>query len=118
MSDFPTPHTVGWHSYTAGVEDDHGNPGEATYSPGLDEPGTPTAVIFIAPGGSSEPNVVRVEHDLEIGLPPDATVGAPQDVVDVPGVGRFDVVGYPDDYTLGPFGFTPGKIVKLRRVQS
>lgn len=114
---FPTPHTVLWHTADMSGEDAHGNP-TTTYTPDLDEDGEATPVIFIAPGGSSEPNEVRVEHDLEIGLPPDSSKGGPQDVVDVPNVGRFQVVGWPDDYTLGPFGFRPGKIVKLTRVQS
>ena len=112
---YPTPWVVGWHTYTPGVEDSHGNIGESTYEPPLDEDGEPRRVIYIAPGGSSEPNEVRVEHDIDLGVPADFTAH-PNDVVDLP-EGRFEVVGYPADYTRGPFGFQPGKVVELRRIQ-
>ncbi len=113
---FPTPYIAYWHAYSQGAEDGHGNVGEPTYTPPLDEEGTPTPVIFIAPGGSTEPNEVRVEHDLDIGVPP-AVTATPNDVVDLP-EGQFQVVGYLADYTKGPWGFNPGKVVKLKRVES
>lgn len=123
MTIFPTPFTVGWHTYTPPVEDANGGiVTDGFHTPPLKDEdgnpvlGTPRKVIYIAPGGSSEPNEVRVEHDIDLGVPPDFTA-TPQDVVDLDGE-RFDVVGYPDDYTRSPWGFRPGKVVKLRRTQS
>lgn len=34
------------------------------------------------------------------------TIG-PHDIIDVPPLGRFEVIGVPEDYTHGPFGYQP-----------
>lgn len=123
-SPYPTPWTVGWHSSTAGDEDAEGNAGESTYTPELgdkDNPvdGAPVKVIAWAPATSTEPQLGRVEYDIDLYCVP-GTVGKPNDVVDLPldrSVGRFEVVGWPLDWTKGPFGFTPGMVVQLRRVE-
>jgi len=31
----------------------------------------------------------------------------PHDVIDLPNLGQFEVVGHPEDYTHGPFGYVP-----------
>lgn len=31
----------------------------------------------------------------------------PHDLIDLPGLGQFEVIGVPEDYTHGPFGYLP-----------
>lgn len=115
---FPTPLTVGWHTADTSGTDAEGNPA-TTYTPDLDEAGTVVKVMGWAPATSTEPQIGRVEYDIDLYCPP-GTVCKPNDVVDLPldrSVGRFEVVGYPLDWTKGPFGFTPGMVVQLRRVE-
>lgn len=116
---FPTPYTVGWHTHSEGTADAHNNP-VSVYTPALNATGTQVAVMGWAPAGSPglsvEPNEARVIHDIDLLVPPGVT-GGPKDVVDLPD-GQFEVVGWPDDWTKGPFGFQPGKVVKLKRTQS
>lgn len=112
---FPTPYTVGWHHADPDATDAHGNPTTA-YTPPLDEDGTEVAVIGWAPVAMTESGTTRVEADLDLFVPPETQSG-PNDVVDLPD-GPYEVVGWVEDYTKGPFGFTPGMVVKLRRVQS
>lgn len=123
-SPYPTPWTVGWHHSSSGTPDGEGNP-DTVYTPDLvDEDdelvdGTPVQVMGWAPASSTEPQLGRVEHDIDLYCPP-GTVGRPNDVVDLPvdrSAGRFEVVGWPLDWTKGPFGFTPGMVVQLRRVE-
>lgn len=115
---FPTPYTVGWHSADTSGEDSHG--GETvTYSPDLEAQGTLVKVMGWAPTRAEETSVTRVESDIDLFVPPGVAV-TPQDVVDLPldqSFGRFEVVAYPEDWTKGPFGFTPGAVVKLKRVE-
>lgn len=120
-SPFPTPYTVGWH--TAAGESAYA--GTSSYTPPLNDgsdnavDGTPVQVMGWAPADSTEPQQARVVHDIDLYVPPGVAV-TPQDVVDLPldrSVGRFEVVGHPDDWTKGPFGFTPGAVVKLKRVE-
>lgn len=110
---FPTPFTVGWHSATR-TESPLGED-VISYSPPLDQPGTPRDVIGWAPTQATEPEVGRVVGMLDL-LVPDGFHAGPDDVVDLPD-GRFEVVGHPMSYSTGPFGFTPGGVVQLRRVQ-
>lgn len=120
-SPYPTPFTVGWHTAVTPAGDDP----ETTYTPALvdgsNEPvdGTAVKVMGWAPATSTEPQVGRVEHDIDLFCTP-GTACRPNDVVDLPldrSLGRFEVVGYPLDWTKGPFGFTPGMVVQLRRVE-
>ena len=126
-SPYPTPWTVGWHHSEPGTEDAEGNTGETTYTPDLGEDsdnpldgiGEPVQVMGWAPATSTEPQIGRVEYDIDLYCTP-GTACRPNDVVDLPldrSVGRFEVVGYPLDWTKGPFGFTPGMVVQLRRVE-
>lgn len=122
-SPYPTPWVVGWHHSDPDAVDAEGNPGNV-YTPELGDSnnpvdGTPVKVMGWAPATSTEPELGRVEHDIDLFCPP-GTVSKPNDVVDLPldrSTGRFEVVGWPLDWTKGPFGFTPGMVVQLRRVQ-
>lgn len=120
---YPTPWTVGWHYADTDAVDAEGN-ADITYTPVLkdssDQPvnGTAVKVMGWAPATSTEPQIGRVEHDIDLYCTP-GTTGGPFDVVDLPldrSLGRFEVVGFPLDWTKGPFGFTPGIVVQLRRV--
>lgn len=122
---YPTPWTVGWHYADTDAVDAEGNP-SIVYTPDLgdsDDPldgiGAPVQVMGWAPATSTEPQLGRVEHDIDLFCSP-GTQGGPFDVVDLPldrSLGRFEVVGFPLDWTKGPFGFTPGMVVQLRRVE-
>lgn len=112
---FPTPHTVYWHRAVPGAADERGNP-TITYDPALNEQGAEVRVIAWWPIREQETTEVRVESDYWMAVPPTVEV-TPQDVVDLP-IGRFEVEGHPQDYNHGPFGHTPGCIVKLKRVES
>lgn len=116
---FPTPYKVGWHTHSAGAADARGNT-TSVHTPALNVQGTPVDAIGIQPAGTAEPDAVRVEHDLELLLPARST-GKPKDVVDVfldKSIGQFEVDGYVQDSSYGPFapGFG-GVVVKLRRLQ-
>lgn len=119
MTPFPTPWSVGVHTFSDGGTDAHGNP-IVTYTPPLSEPGTPVPVYGWFVPSSTEPVLAghdRVIVDVQLLVPPGFPAG-PRDVVDVPGgpAGQFTVVGYPEDYTHGPFGWAPGAVVNLRKV--
>lgn len=107
--------TVGWHTASDGPDDAHGNP-TVVYTPPLDAAGRPVRVMGWAPTQASEPTATAVEADLDLLVPP-GVVSGPRDVVDVPDAGRFEVVGYAEDWSKGPFGFPAGIVVKLRRVE-
>lgn len=116
---FPTPYQVGWHTASEGTADARSNPA-TVYTPALTAQGTPVNAIGIQPAGTAEPNTVRVEHDLELLLPARST-GNPNDVVDVfldKSIGQFQVDGFVEDSSYGPFapGFG-GVVVKLKRIQ-
>ena len=106
--------TVGWHTLDSGGVDAEGNP-VTEYVPPLDDPGTPTDVITWAPAQTTEPEIGRVVHDIDLYLGPTGT-GRPQDVVDLPD-GQYEVVGWPLDWTHGPHGYKPGKVIQLKRVE-
>lgn len=110
---YPTPYTVGWHTATT-VQTGRGS--TTTYSPALTVAGTQVAVIGWAPTRQAETTETRVESDIDLFVPPGVS-SSPGDVVDL-SEGQFEVVAYPEDWTKGPFGFTPGKVVKLKRTQA
>lgn len=112
---FPTPYTVGWHTHSEGAVDAHDNP-VSVYAPALNLTGTQVAVMGWAPTQTTESNESRVQADIDLFVPPSVS-GGPKDIVDLP-EGQFEVVGWPEDWTKGPFGFTPGKVVKLKRTQA
>lgn len=114
---FPVLFSVGWHSFSEGAVDAR-NVKAAVYTPGLDAGGVSRAVITWYSAQQVESDEVRVESDLVLLVPPDFGAVSPRDVCDVPGEGRFEVVGYAADWTKSPYGFAPGKAVKLKRVES
>jgi hypothetical protein len=112
---FPTPFTVGWHTFSEAGADRNGNPVKS-WTPALGVAGTTVAVMGWAPTHTDEP---QQDHTLDLWdlLVPPEVASNPGDVVDLPGAGQFEVVGELQDFTKGPFGFTPGGVVKLRRYQ-
>ncbi|MBF6333441.1 hypothetical protein [Nocardia transvalensis] len=55
----------------------------------------------------------RLVVDVELFAPPTFSV-KPRDRVRLAGQ-DYQVIGYAEDYTHGPFGFAPGVVVNLRR---
>lgn len=96
------------------------NPSESYDQFGNPIPGTPTTrserVYGWAPAGAMEDTDARqrVEHDLDLYAPPSFTTSATDKIV-VLGA-SYDVVGNVEDFNYGPFGFTPGVRVNLKRV--
>lgn len=118
---FPQRITVGVHTYSEGPKDRHQNV-TPVYTPPLDQPGAPRRAYGIQPAGTTEPKIAghdRVTVDLELLVPPGFPVG-PRDVIDLPAgpAGAYEVIGYPEDYTLGPWPYEPGYVVNLRRTES
>lgn len=119
-SDFPTAHTIGVHVHSSGGRDDRNNEIDV-WTPALDQPGTPRAVIGWAVPAASEPALAghdRVVVDVVLGVPPGFVLGA-HDVVDLPygPAGQFEVVGKVRGTEGNPFGWAPGGEVGLRRVE-
>jgi hypothetical protein len=106
--------TVRWHTYSDG-EPTVRNTRAAVYTPALDTAGTAVDAYGWAPTQTSEPNEDRVASDYDLFLP--TVTGGPRDVVDIPAVGRFEVVGNPQDWGSGPFGSRFGAVVKLKRTE-
>ena len=113
MTPYPASFSVGVRTYSDGAADDFGDPVDAWSDP------VATQVYGWAPAGTSEPfNAGReaVTWDLDLLAPPEFACDR-KDLVVVPGEGEFKVEGRPQDFTHGPFGFTPGKVVRLKRVE-
>jgi hypothetical protein len=53
--------------------------------------------------------------ETELLVPPQFQVG-PHDVIDLNGE-QYEVIGYDEDYTGSPFGFSGGRVVNLRRTE-
>ncbi|AHH22102.1 hypothetical protein NONO_c73460 [Nocardia nova SH22a] len=119
MSEFPTPHTIGLHVWSGTGEDDHGNEIDV-YTPPLDEAGAAHAVIGWSVPSSEMPAVAghdRVVVDVELLVPPGFPAKA-RDVIDLPygPAGQFAVVGEIRGTEGNPFGWAPGGVVNLERV--
>lgn len=102
--------------WTTSGEDAHGNPIN-----GYGEP-VDLRVFGWAVPASEEPSPStqdRVIVDVKVYVPPSETVGRRDRVViDVgPNAGTFEVIGEVEDYTHGPFGWEPGVVVNLQRVE-
>lgn len=108
---FPTPHTVTHVSRTVTGENALG---QATSS----ETSTSRAVFGWSPKQSDDGGTPvldgRVITEINL-LTPDGDWND-GDTVILPDGRSFVVVGDPEDNNAGPFGFTPGYIVTLRRV--
>lgn len=110
---FPLLFTVGVH--TASSTADYNS--ATTYAPAADQPGTQVKVYGWSTPSSTEPKRAgrdEVVVDVELLVPPDFVVAA-DDLIDLPD-GQYEVLGDPEDYNHGPFGFQPGKIVNLQKV--
>jgi hypothetical protein len=117
---FPTLFTVGHHAYSGGVEDDY-NIDTPTYTPAEDATGTSRRVYGWSVPATTEPKLAghdRVAVDIELLCPSDFPAG-PHDLIDLttgPNQGQYEVIGEPEDLTHGPFPFTPGVVLNLRKV--
>jgi hypothetical protein len=113
---FPTPHEVGVHIFSSGLADAHNNP-QSVFTPALDADGTSVAVYGWQPAASSELSghyEERVTHDVDLLVPP-GFPASERDVIDLPS-GQYRVIGVPRDFTRGPFGFMPGSVLALKKV--
>lgn len=121
---FPTPYTVQWCAFVAGAEDSYGNPVDAWADP------VDVKVHGWAPpsadGVAIEQGRAPIERDKDLYVPP-GTASGPRDHWILPGepatdcpthpdVACFEQVGYADDFTKGPFGYTAGLRINLLRV--
>lgn len=111
----PTPFTVQHEPYLAGAEDAHGNPLDG-YGPAVS-----VKVHGWAPASASrepfEAGRNAVLRDLDV-FAPAGTQMSPRDRVTVPGEGLFDVVGYVEDFTKGPWpNPVAGVRINLLRVE-
>lgn len=116
---FPTLFRVGVHTYTDSLQLDDYNELEPVYTPTKDAAGTQVAVYGWSTPDSTEPPVAghdRVMVDMQLLAPPNTSITA-HDLVDIPDEGQFEVIGDPLDFDTGPFGFRPGLVINLRRVE-
>lgn len=109
----PTPYTVQLESWTGGGFDSHGNPVD-TWAPPVGVP----VHGWATPGSDTETAAgyrTAVERDLDVYAPAGTVVG-PRDRMTVDGL-RYEVVGYVEDYTHGPWQWPAGVRINLRRVE-
>lgn len=110
---FPTPFTVDLRVYSSGEEDAWGD-GEPTWAEPEDR-----AVYGWAPAGTSEEQDAGrnpTQIDLQV-FGPAASLDdvKPRDRMIVAG-DLYEVDGERENFNYGPFGFTPGVRVNLKRV--
>lgn len=113
---FPLLFTVGWHQYSNGPTDAYG---EVTpvYTPPLNQAGTQIAVYGFNVHSTSHNPVSghdRIIVDAELWVPPGCPIGT-YDYVDLPD-GQYLVEGQPEDWGHGPFGWSPGLQINLRKI--
>jgi len=99
-----------------GVELDAYNDVVAVFTPARDQPGTTYTVYGTALVSSTETVPDRLLVDKRQLLVPPNFPAAVDDLVDIPGDGQYQVIGDPEDYWQGPFGFRPGLVLNLRKV--
>lgn len=110
---FPARYTVQTAAYVPGQKDAHNNDVDAWASP-VDQP----AIGWASPN-SAQPKYMgatRTIIDVELYVPVDFVCG-PRDRVTLTDGKVYEAVGYPEDYTHGPFDFAPGLVVNLVRVE-
>lgn len=125
---FPTPWVIDLYRFQgAGTAQDQSTIGG--WLPPRDGPGEAVRVIGWAPIGPSyedqNTGVAVVKYELYI---PPQLRNTDGEAVDDPGPNdyvklpinstlsvEYEVVGWPRDYSHGPFGFAPGKVVDLQR---
>lgn len=108
---FPLNQTIGHAIYTPGAPDSHNNPTDAWANPvdvlvyGY---GPPIRTAEAEPGGT------QVIQDLQIYAPVFAVDPRDRFVI---GALTYMVIGEVRDWDNGPFNFSPGMVVNLKRVQ-
>lgn len=109
----PTPWTVEHTPYEAGVEDPYGN-----VTPGWGTPVTLAVHGWAPPSAGKEPFEAGrdvVAWDLDLYAPAGTTVH-PHDRLVVDGL-EYEVVGYEEDYTKGPWQWPAGVRINLQRTE-
>lgn len=107
---FPTPWTVDVLPYVGTVENEFGNTVDVWATVPVVEP-----VFGWAPAGTNESTASRqtVTADVEL-LAPSVFTLDPRDHVRILGQ-TYEVQGVVESFDYGPFGYTPGVRVNLRR---
>lgn len=108
---FPLNQTIGHKVWSAGSVDTHGNPVD-TWAAAVD-----LAVYGYGPPAvraETEPGGTQVISHLEVYGP--STPVDPRDRFVVDGI-LYEVAGESNDWDHGPFGYTPGVVVRLKRVE-
>ncbi|ASR87184.1 head-to-tail stopper [Mycobacterium phage LastHope] len=112
MSYFPKPHKVLHTTYVKVGENAAGQP--------RTEPRTRERMVTSLRKRVNEPGTAAVDADqvvVEYTMVTDETDWAHDDLVEDWTGRKFKVHGDVDDYNGGPFGFRPGYIVTLRKVE-
>lgn len=108
----PTPYTVLREAWSP-TADAHGNEADGWAAP------VSVAVHGWSPPSADvepfEPGRDPVERDLDV-YAPAGTVGGPRDRWTVGGV-AYDAVGYPEDFSHGPWDWAAGVRVSLKRAE-
>lgn len=107
----PTPYTILHEAFVDGTEDAHGN-----VSSGWADPVPLRVHGWATPGSDQEPFEVgrnAVLRDLDV-YAPGGTVVAPRDRLTIDGV-LYEVVGYVEDYTKGPWQWNAGVRINCNR---
>lgn len=110
----PPSQVIGHRVFGAGEEDAHGNVEKGWADP------VDVLVHAWHTGQSEEPQVEgheRVRVDGQV-IAPSTWMPDPRDRVTLPGVpGEFLIIGVPEDYDHGPFGWSPGvRMVNIQKV--
>jgi len=109
---YPTPWLVGVATFAGAVDDGFGNVVPAWADP-VEAP-----VYGWAPASTGEPGAVgrsEVTWDLDLYAPPEFVATAADRIL--VGSTEFEALGVPEDFGYGPFGFTPGIRLRLRRIE-
>ncbi|MGW0245057.1 hypothetical protein ACWDYH_00265 [Nocardia goodfellowii] len=115
MAVFPTPYTAHTRAFSEGPEKDPRGSLVKKWA-------TPVAQRLIAIGPKTvetepvKPGYDRVVIKRDLYAPPGFVAG-PQDKVLLPGEPEYIVVGYPEDFSGGPWGFNPGLVVHVTRTE-
>ncbi|CAM4134719.1 Head-to-tail stopper [Nocardia ninae] len=111
---FPTPYVVQSRRFSEGPEKDaRGNLIKKWAAP-FAQP-----AIAFGPPQSAEPKLAghdRTVVELELFVPSGFVAGH-QDKQTLPDGSVWSVIGPIEDYTKGPWGFAPGGVVNLKRVE-
>lgn len=113
MNPLPTPSTVQRQTFVPGQLDAHGNVRDTWAAPvSVPVHGWAPPRADEEPAEAGRDAVVR---DLDVYAPP-GTVVAPRDRMAVAGV-LYDVVGWAEDFTHGPWQWAAGIRIHLTRVE-